>query len=588
MMTLFALCITVQWLPAPVRLNLPLDPPDDLPTFWDFEPPYNQFVLPDAFDRQTGEILYYLGLPTYSEENQKAELDAIRAAFDIWESVPDTRLRFREAGTLTGDLDINLEDGKNLVFWAKDSQLINGGLNSIRGIPAANLSAYDFDGTILESDTVLNAVGFKWQVQPGTSGFGSIVVEPAMVHEIGHFIGLAHSVFGASAMFYQSSFKMGTLTGLSMDEVHFARDIYGVPAAAGKYGRIAGTLTASGAPAAGARVILEDDQGYLVTATVTEYNGRWNLGGLNPGQYTMRMEPFPPRLTGFQNTIQRMDSVDFRFAEVDPPQFIPTEPETITITAGGTLIADRQVEPGQPAFRITSTRRLSAVGGEPYEVWFESQQVIADGTTVHVGVFSPNLPMENVTLHVSHPGLELGETTIVPRAVQTYHLATAGLTVPVGTPPGTVTLYLDYQGERIYANGYLEIVDPETDANFDGLADSFQREFFSPFTTAEAGPDEDPDNDRFPNIYEYRSGTNPTDPESFQFLITEIEVSSAGTLIRWESIPSRAYNLWSRPAVDSGPWKLVASNFLATGDVSEFLDTSQSQELQFYRVEKLN
>lgn len=582
------ICLSVQWLPAPVRLNLPLDPPDDLRTFWAFEPPYSSFLLPETFNKSTAAIRYYLGVPTFSEENQKSELDAIRAAIGQWQSIPDSRIRFEEAGLLSEGLDINLQDGKNLIFWAKNSVQINGGTSSIRGIPAVSLSAYDFDGSIIESDIVLNAVDFTWRTTPAGFQFRTAMIEPAMLHELGHFLGLAHSAFAGASMYFQSSFTESLASGLSLDEVLFARDVYGTDGSRQRLSRVRGVLSGPTGPAIGARVVLEDPLGYIIGVTVTEITGAWEIGGIQPGLYSIRFEPFPPRLTSFQNTLQRMDSIDFRFAPLDPTQFAPTEPESLTLTPGQTLTWNRQIAAGSPAFLLSTVRKISPIEGKPYEVWFEPQPLHPDGREVYVGVFGPSLPLEGTTLRTSHPGLIEGPTIAISKAVQVYNLLTMKLAVPSGTPPGAISLIVEYQGQKIYANGYLEIIDPEYDGNYDGLPDAWQRQFFSPFTTPEAAADKDPDLDLFPNKYEYRSGTNPTDPDSFQFLIRQIEVTASGTRITWESIPGRTYNLWSRQRAESGPWTLVASNFSAVSELSEFLDTSQSLELQFYRVEKVN
>ncbi|MCD8535151.1 MAG: matrixin family metalloprotease [Verrucomicrobia bacterium] len=253
--------MSVQWLPAPVRLNLPLDPPDDLRTFWAFEPPYSSFLLPETFNKSTAAIRYYLGVPTFSEENQKSELDAIRAAIGQWQSIPDSRIRFEEAGLLSEGLDINLQDGKNLIFWAKSSVQINGGTSSIRGIPAVSLSAYDFDGSIIESDIVLNAVDFTWRTTPAGFQFRTAMIEPAMLHELGHFLGLAHSAFAGASMYFQSSFTESLASGLSLDEVLFARDVYGTAGSRQRLSRVRGVLSGPTGPAIGARVVLEDPLG---------------------------------------------------------------------------------------------------------------------------------------------------------------------------------------------------------------------------------------------------------------------------------------------------------------------------------------
>lgn len=578
----------VTWLPAPVRLHLPLDPPDDHPIFWKLDPPYNPSLSPLSFNQSTKAIRYYLGVPTSSQVNQDEELNTLRSVFDQWEAVPGSRLKFEEAGTTSENLDINLEDGRNLIYWSNDTVFVAGGFYNIRGLAGVNIATFDFGGNIIESDTVLNGFDFKWVNDISKVSRVTFLIEPIALHEVGHMIGLAHSPIGGATMYFQASFDNPSMMGLSQDEFLFMRDIYPEVNTSGNYGSIGGTLTKDGTPVPATRILLEDKMGYMVGATVTEHDGSWTMGGINPGEYTLRYDPLPARFSNPQKTLQLAANIDFRFENLKPTQYLPTFPQDIAITAGQKLTPPQPNLEGTPEFQIAKLRPISEVQGKPYHFSEKAISTLAGRDNIYIGVYSENIPGQVANLRTTHSEIIHHESIIIRDAVLGLDLITTRISIPDSIKPGLLSFVAEINGNQVYANGFLEILDPEEDFNYDGLPDKFQRKHFSPFTASDAGPDKDPDNDGFPNLYEFRSNTDPLDPDSFEFLIKKVEVSSQGTRVTWESIPGRVYRLWSRPEVSSGPWTLVANNFSATGEESAFLDTAQNAQLQFYRVEKLN
>ena len=588
---LLLVMIGMEKLPAPVRQRLEANPQNNIfphPTTWQFNPPYSPFLHSDSFNRQTKAIKYYLGSPAYSLENEKFEQDAIRSAIHQWEAIPDSNIKFEEAGILENNLDINLQDGKNLIYWENNSVFVWGGVANIRNLPAVNVSSWDTNGHILESDTVLNGIDFKWQRNSENLERRTLVIDGIVLHEIGHFLGLTHSVAGGATMYYQSAFGDNLLKGLSMDEIIFARHVYPTQAAVSKFGSIKGVLSINGVAAAAAKVVIEDSKGYLIGATVTEGDGSWEIGGLLPGEYTIRYNSFPPNTTFRQDSPQLIGDIDYRFENFDPAQFTPTSPESIQITAGQILTHNKSLSSGSPNFIISQIRPVEDHPAGPFSFTTGPVATKSGRKDIFIGLYGNDIPTSGATLRTSHPDFEYFETQVLRKAVLNMNLITTRINIPDNIDPGLLSLIIDYEGQQVYVDGFLEISDPEFDGNYDGVPDDFQRKYFSPFTSAIAAAHEDPDNDGFPNLYEYKSDTDPTDPSSFKFLIKEIEVTEAGTLIKWESIPNKVYNIWSRQDAGQGDWKLVASNFLATGDLSEFLDPSQNQQLQFYKVEKIN
>src|SRR6476646_3039818 len=63
-----------------------------------------------------------------------------RACFDQWQAVSNSHLRFEEGGVMPGKLDVNTADNTNVVFWAKDSTIVDGGFDNISGATGVTFS----------------------------------------------------------------------------------------------------------------------------------------------------------------------------------------------------------------------------------------------------------------------------------------------------------------------------------------------------------------------------------------------------------------------------------------------------------------
>lgn len=65
------------------------------------------FAPENSVNRSENAIRYYLQADAFSAENREAELDNIRAAFGQWEAVPQSVIKFEEAGLIDHIVDIN-------------------------------------------------------------------------------------------------------------------------------------------------------------------------------------------------------------------------------------------------------------------------------------------------------------------------------------------------------------------------------------------------------------------------------------------------------------------------------------------------
>jgi hypothetical protein len=159
-------------------------------------------------------------------------------------------------------------------------------------------------GEVLESDIFLNS-SFSWSVSPsGVSG--SQDVESIALHEIGHLLGLGHSmlgetelvaggrrVLGAESVMFPIAFTGGNLNrALRADDVAGISDIYGNQQFRSSTGSMSGRITKNGAGVVGAHVIaFHPATGKLVATFTLDEDGTFVIAGLDPGPQIVRAEP---------------------------------------------------------------------------------------------------------------------------------------------------------------------------------------------------------------------------------------------------------------------------------------------------------
>src|SRR5258706_10500213 len=73
---------------------------------WDFTGS-NGSIGTNVFNRNTHAIRYFIASDGYSATNTAAELNAIRASFGQWQSVPNTIIKFEDAGLHAPGYDVN-------------------------------------------------------------------------------------------------------------------------------------------------------------------------------------------------------------------------------------------------------------------------------------------------------------------------------------------------------------------------------------------------------------------------------------------------------------------------------------------------
>jgi hypothetical protein len=547
---------------------------------------YDTSLFPDQ-NPQTLAIRYHLSTEAWSAANRLRELDAIRDAFAIWQAVPGIRYQFEEASMVSGVQDVNSVDGINMVVWLPSNRMLDGGSiffpSGVAGLTV--LSGSTADEIIAEADIVLNR-DLQWFTEFNPSRTAVNHVETVALHEIGHLLGLNHAAVGGSTMFWHISDAVGASSGLSSDELTGIRSVYGQ--AAGGTGRLLGSVTSGGVGVKGAVVVVEDSEGRLVGSAVSRSGGTYEVGGLAPGVYRVRVIPLDPGTLGRDSYLVRGEDLDVttanEFAGV-APEFLPLTVDGVTVKPGQDTSRAFAVTAGAQPFRITETRRYLDPSG--FSSGDDTIQLSPGQTNASVAVYVPNLQATEGMLRITGAGLTFGPTEFKPGSLRKLTRVQVPVSVAPDALPGVRSLSLTVNGHTAWANGFIEILPPFPDFNFDGLDDLFQRRYFSPFTRKEAAPASDPDGDGYTNVREERMGSNPTDKASVNYRIVSVKRWVDRTLITWESGIGQTYRIWSRVRLDGATWELRATGIRSAGELTEWTDAQPGTDQRFYRVENL-
>jgi hypothetical protein len=579
----FALLIYSSWLASGSGFVAIQDSAGRLP-HWNLVNPAPQpgdpAIVTNIVNPVTKAVRYFISAEAYSTTNRQAELNCVRACFDQWQAIPGTLLKFEEGGLISGLKDVDYYDYTNMVFWAKTSTTINGGYDNISGALGLAIYSYYDDNTVAECDIVMNGVQYRWTTTPVDNGDSSAYyIEPILLHEIGHLIGLDHSPVGGATMMARGESGEGLGTGLTTDEISAARTLYARSDWAAKLGTITGKVTLSGAGAFGAVVTAEDSAGNLVSGTVTRAGGLYDLPALLPGAYQVRVSPLDP----VNASTRLLSGVDISTSVYATAQtgFAPSAPISVTIAGGQTATANFTLTAGNPAFRITLLRPPTTDPNN-YETFNAPSSLLPGQSNWIIGVYSSDLPASGATLTVTGDGITVGITKFYPSITSSLNLIWTTVSVASNATPGLRTLVVQRGSDIAYANGFLVIPTPTPDANYDGLNDQFQRQYFSLFTAPEAGPNSDPDHDGFNNLAEYIAGTNPTNATSF-LRLDRLQGSNPAQL-EWAGAAGRIYQIDYRDSLLSVTWQPLATRVLGTGPTNRWQDTQATQSQRFYRL----
>ncbi len=554
------------------------------PAHWSFATP-DTGINTNVFDRNTHAIRFYVASDAYSTTNTAAEINAVRNCFGQWQSVPNTIIKFEDAGLARANYDVNTADNSNVVYWAKSSTIVNGGHDNISGALGITFATYSVPSNVIQQfDIVLNGVEKGWFTDFNDAGNPLFFVEGTLTHEIGHSLGAAHAAMGGATMLYAGTYGIGAQAALTVDEVAFARTVYPAANILSNLAGLKGTVTKNGAAVLGAVICLEGTNGILAASTVSLTNGSYRITGVPPGSYNVRVTPLDPS-TASAWLIRGSDVQNPQLNNADTA-FLPTTNSPVSLTAGTTNTLNLAVSNGTPAFRIALVRQPSSNPGA-YSIGSLPCTLTAGQSNYTIGVFSDSLPTSGASVLVTGDGLTLGSPTYQPGTVYAgLNGISVSISVASNATPGLRSFLVQSGTNRAYANGFVKLLPAIPDYNFDSLDDRFQRRYFFPFTQTNAAPTADPDKDGFNNLAEYIAGTIPTNAAS-ALKLQSISKAANGTTVTWQSISGKRYQLQGRTALPASTWQNVGSVVTAAGDTAQWLDASATNGQRFYRVQVL-
>jgi MYXO-CTERM domain-containing protein len=179
--------------------------------------------------------------PTGSDDvADDSDAEAIRRAFNTWDEVACSFLRFAEQPFQAPRAVQN--DGANRIMFVEDEGLWPGE----RGTLALTFTFFTRVGDesrIVDADMIFNGVHWRWttvEAEIGRGTPGRVDLETVAFHEAGHFLGLAHSSDPAAAMF--ASNNKSKQRGPADDDVRGVCALYsnGQPIPGGPGGQGAG------------------------------------------------------------------------------------------------------------------------------------------------------------------------------------------------------------------------------------------------------------------------------------------------------------------------------------------------------------
>jgi len=123
-------------------------------------------------------------------------------------------------------------------------------------------------------------------------------------------------------------------------------------------------------------------------------------------------------------------------------------------------------------------------------------------------------------------------------------------------------------------------VESITDLDGDGMDDQWELAKFGTLARDGIG---DFDNDGASDLFEFQSGTDPTDPASRFHL--EISINDGGNPnLTWQVAPGRSYKLQFKRSLDEQSWNDFPGHIVTAGDRAFACELESASSQRFYRV----
>ena len=315
------------------------------------------------------------------------------------------------------------------------------------------------NGQLLDRDLLLNP-SETWTTIEDTQADVQNIFDTAL-HEFGHHLNLNHSISRTSTMFLGGARAFSQrFDVLSWDDIAGANLTYPMVGLDQITGTITGTVTRSGTPVFGAFVVAVDEHGVLSSNAITLTDGRYELGFLPPGAYTLYVEPLdspstPDNINGgvFEQTMVT-DFLSKFFNDSMTPSVTVTAGQAVSgrdfqVTQGNATLDPTFVEVANPPLSIStfSIDPAAVSQGIDTNVWVAGTGV--DTLTSTKGAFFLSDELDT--------GLQTANAELTGgSSAKAYELK-----VPLDTPKGEYPIFLDNgTSETGVITGGLEVFSP--------------------------------------------------------------------------------------------------------------------------------
>jgi hypothetical protein len=130
------------------------------------------------------------------------------------------------------------------------------------------------------------------------------------------------------------------------------------------------------------------------------------------------------------------------------------------------------------------------------------------------------------------------------------------------------------------------VVEPNTDADHDGLPDAWQNRYFGQ-SRVNAGPNDDPDHDGLTNLQELLGGTNPLDSVDV-IRITSVRVVGSDVHLQFQTVKGRGYIVERAADPANGSWAVLSQVTAGANGSATVIDPGgAAHAVQFYRIRLL-
>ncbi len=306
--------------------------------------------------------------------------DAAEAAFHTWEAIPTSRITFARGPDVSDVLDLNANDGINLIVFHDWAAVQGVPIPLPPGVLGITNTGFDAEtGEMKGAAITLARAPLADQPDPDWSTSGepwSLDVEAVILHEAGHFQGLAHSNVrndsvgelagppsNAAVMFPFLGVDVMDARAPDPDDIAWHGFLYPASSYASSFGSIAGHVPFGAmrmgcsppAGANGAHVVardLNDRVGGEPRMVVGSYSyraegrlGPYVIPGLPPGEYGVWIEPLDGSpVAALQINTRIQFTLDTNFPEdwfsgeeesgVEPEPNDPGSAVPVTVAAG--------------------------------------------------------------------------------------------------------------------------------------------------------------------------------------------------------------------------------------------------------------